>query len=105
MAMEIKVDLSPDDINKTIVEAVAKSAIGEKLTEFVKKQVANLSNSYDNPIERVVRDEIHELVRKIVGDEFKPRIEEFVRKAITEQFVNDIMGKLWQAWVDKSTRY
>jgi hypothetical protein len=56
--MEFKVDINAENINKTITEAISKSAIGVELEKVIKKQVAGLSKSYNNPLDAVVGQEI-----------------------------------------------
>ncbi len=99
--MELNVNINPEDINKQIVEAVAKSAIGETLEKVIKNEVAKISTSYNNPLERVIRAEIERIVRETIINEHKPQLQKMVSKKLTEQITDDLLSKLWEIAVNK----
>ena len=96
--MEIKVDLSAEDIQRQIVDAIAKSAIGAQLQQVILAEVERLKTSYKNPIEGVVRAEIDKLVQGIVTEQFLPQIKEWITEKITEEFTAEMFTKMWEAF-------
>ncbi len=99
--MELNVNINPEDINKQIVEAVAKSAIGETIEKVIKDEVAKISTSYNNPLERVIRAEIERIVRETIINEHKPQLQKMVSNKLTEQITDDLLSKLWEIAVNK----
>jgi len=99
--MEIKVDLNPEQINKTIADAIAKSAIGEELNRIIKEQVKKLSSSYDNPIEKVVHQEIVDQLRAVVTNEYSDVIKKMVQEKVTEEFTKEFFAKLWDSFISR----
>ena len=99
--MEFKVDINAENINKTITEAIAKSAIGVELDKVIKKQVAELSKSYNNPLAAVVGQEIHKIMQQVITENYSNQIKIWVTERMTEEFTNDIFNKLWKSFNDR----
>jgi transposase len=97
--MEVKVNIpEPEDINKSITAAIAQSAIGVKLREVIEAELAKLSNTYNNPIEKVVQDEIRKLLYQIIRDEYEEPIKEKIREILTEELLSEITFRALEAW-------
>lgn len=99
--MDIKVNLEAEDINKEIREAIAKSAIGVELKRAMDKKVKEFSESYRNPLEGIVSDEIVSIVRALVEKEYLPQIKKFIAEKMTDEFVKDLLGKLWEKFINR----
>ncbi len=97
--MQVKVDLSPEQINQTIAEAIAKSAIGKELDRIINEQVQKLSTSYQNPIEPIVRQHIADAVRTCVQEKYGEQIKTWVTAKVTEQFTEELFDKLWEVFI------
>jgi len=96
--MEIKVDLSAEQINGQICEAIAKSAIGEELQKAIEKEVKALSTSYRNPFENIIKSQINTFIQQIVREQYSEQIKELVRAQVTEKFTQDLFEKLWKSF-------
>jgi len=94
--MELNVKIDPEAINKEIVDAVAKSAIGEQLKKIIEEKAKEWGNTYNNPLKPIIEAEISNLMRKIVRDNYMTQIEEFVKKNMTEKFTEDILNNMWK---------
>ena len=94
--MELNVQIDAKTINDTIAHAIATSAIGEQLQASITKVVGELSRSYDNPIEKVVRSEVHKCIQDIITSEFGEQIKTAVHDKITDSFVTEIASKMWE---------
>lgn len=99
--MQVNVDITPEEINRAVADAVIKSAIGESLQKAIEGEVKKLSQSYHNPITAVVQEMILKILRETIDTEFRDRIREQVRQKIEEKFVDDLIGTLWQEWTDR----
>ncbi len=97
--MQVKVDLSPEQINQTIAEAIAKSAIGKELERIITEKVKELSTSFRNPLEPVISRHIEEIVRTTVQEKFGEQIKAWVSAKVTEQFTEELFNKLWEAFI------
>lgn len=98
--MEIKVNIDAEAINKQITEAVAKSAIGKEIKRVIEEKVKELSTSYNNPLTRVVGLEIEKMLRQLIEEEYIGKIKELVSKQMSDEFVKDILGKMWKVYVE-----
>lgn len=99
--MDIKVDISPEAINKAVSDAIIGSAIGAELERVIKDQVSKLSRSYDNPIEVVVRNTIHDCIRDVVAHQFGEQIKAMVAEKVNDQFTAELFDKMWSAFVSR----
>ena len=102
--MEIKVDLSPEQINGQICEAIAKSAIGIELKKVIEKEVEALGRSYNNPFNQIVTTHIHREIERIVREDYKEEIAAFVQEKVTADFTEEMLVQLWNAWEAGSSR-
>lgn len=89
----------PEDINRQITEAIAKSAIGEQLNQYVQKEVTKLANSYNNPVEKAVSDAVQKLLYQIIKDEYEEIIKTKIRELLTDELLGEItMKAIDAAW-------
>lgn len=100
--MELNVDINPEQINKEISEAIAKSAIGETLAKQIKKSVDDLSISYNNPFESIIKDEINNQIRELVQTKYKDQIREAIAEKLKDDFVDTVIDKLWDFFSKKN---
>ena len=98
--MDLSVNIDPEAINKEIVEAVSKSAIGDALSKTIKEEVEKMKNSYSSPYAGIISSEIKILVQKIIRDEYKDALEQFVRTNISQEFTDKLLNKLWDKFED-----
>ena len=87
----INVEINPDDLNKMVVEAILKSSIGDALQAVIDKAVKELSQSYNNPIEPVVKRLLADLIEKQVRanytDALKAKVDEVVKSHLTDDLL------------------
>lgn len=99
--MEVKVELTPEQINTTICEAIAKSAIGDQLQKVIDEEVKKLSQGYSNPFKSIIQNHINMAVQEIVQEQYSGQIKELVRKKVTDQFTEDLFTKLWESFASR----
>lgn len=103
--MEIKVDLSAEQINNQIVEAIAKSAIGVELKRAIDEQVKAMSQSYNNPFKNIITGMIRNEIERIVKEDYTVQINTLVREKVTADFSTEMLTTLWKAWEDRKDQY
>lgn len=99
--MKVNVELTPEQINTTICEAIAKSAIGEELNKVIDGEVKKLSQGYNNPFKGIVSSYIHNAVEQIVKEQYSDQIKELVKKNVTDKFTEDLFNKLWASFENR----
>ena len=97
--MDFNVNIDAEAINKQITEAVAKSAIGKQIKRVVDEEVKKLSTSWQNPLSRVVGIEIEKMLRQLIQEEYMGKIKEWVSKQMSDEFVKNILGKMWKVYL------
>lgn len=97
----VRITVDPEQVNKMLSEALLQSAIGEQLEKVINKEVQALSRSYDNPIEKVVKNEIREAITRIINEEYGEKIKTMVAEKVTEQFTKDLFDKLWSSYTNR----
>lgn len=95
--MEIKVDY--EQINKYMADKLIESSIGEALKDVIDKEIKNLTSSYNNPVEPVVKNHIRNAVSNFIGDEYREKIQGIVREKLTDEFVQDLIDRLWDKFI------
>lgn len=97
----MNLEIKPEDLNRLLTETILKSSIGDLLTKNVQAMVDKLSRSYDNPLEKVIEQEVMSIVRTMIHEDFKPKLLELVRSKISEEMVDKFVSKLWdKTWGD-----
>ena len=93
--MELKIE--PEAVNKLVADAVLNSAIGESVKKAIEKEVANLTRSYDNPLESVIRNHVAEIARTVLREEhgefIKERIKEALAAKLSDEFIDSVCEK------------
>lgn len=95
--MEFKVDIKPENVNDAIVKAVLESSIGDIVKKSIEENVKSLTTrGYGNPIEKVIKDVILEVVKEEV---LKRR--DNIRKIISE----NLTDKMVKASIEKFDKF
>jgi hypothetical protein len=94
---EIKVELSAEDLNKAIADAIVKSVLGETIVKMVNEYVKTISSSYNNPIKTIVEQSGKDLIIQLVHarrKEFEIELEKRITPQVAEALVNKAVEKL-----------
>ncbi len=90
----INVNVSPDDIESAIVQAVMDSALGVTVAEIVQKEIEGLANKWqDTPLRRAIKQEVQRVVVSVVSEEYSERIKQAVRDELTDETLKTIVSK------------
>lgn len=100
--MDIVVNITPEQIDKCVTDAIVKSAIGSR----IEKAVASALQGYE--MTRAIDDEVksatREIVRKIISE--SPDITTKIRDIVIEKLTKEMIGNVVDAALSKlSERY
>lgn len=99
-------ELTGDQVNKFLSDAILKSQIGEVVKKAVEKSIADLSKSYENPFDAVVKREVLNLIEKEVHSQYKPLLEERIKAAMKHWATNEVLDKIVEAATERlKSRY
>lgn len=103
--MDLQVNIDPESINEAVKQAIIKSSIGKALAEEIEKQVARLTQSWDNPLAPLIRQEINKVVIDAIRNEHLDKIRDTVKQKITDQLISDLTESAWDALIKKVENY
>lgn len=78
--MEVKVDLSGEQINDALAKAILDSVIGDKLLNKVEIEVEKIVSGYQSTLDGIVNQEISNHIRELLRTEYKEKIQAAVRE-------------------------
>lgn len=90
----MSLELNPEDINRFVAEAIIKSALGEAVKKAVDKEIASLSQSYNNPIEQVVRNEVAIIIRDVLRAEHLERLKQKLTEALSAKLSDEFIDRV-----------
>jgi len=93
---DIKIELKPEDVNKAIADAIIKSTMGDVLTKMVNEYVIHLTRSYDNPVKKLIEDEVKLIIQQMVAERAP-----VIREIVTAQLADDLTDKLIKTAMEK----
>lgn len=93
-----------DAINAALTRAVAESALGTKIREYVAEEVKRIGDRYDNPLRKLVEAEILTLIRKVIETDYHEQLLSIVRARVTAALTDDLVGELWNQWWKRVSR-
>jgi len=93
---QISINLSAEDINKSVAEAIVASTLGDSIKKMVDEYVKTIHTGYNNPIKKIVEEVAREYIIQLL-DEHRPTIKDEVRKQIT----NDVADRLITVSIEK----
>jgi pantothenate kinase-related protein Tda10 len=97
-------ELTPEQVNSFIANAILESQIGAVVKAAVDRSVAKLSQSYDNPFDQVIKNEVASLIQKEVAEKYRPQLEASIKAAIEKHMTNEVIQNIINAAIDKLGR-
>ena len=101
MQVELKIDA--DAVQRQVVDALMKSAIGAEIEKAIQKILAERHWSHGSVVEQAVRDAMFTECKRIAHDAVKllePQLTEQISQRVTAEAanrtVNEIIGRLWR---------
>lgn len=84
---DIKIELNPEDINKSVADMIAKSVLGSTIAKMVDQTITDISRSYDNPVKKLIEQLVKVEIEKILTKESHTRIVDLTRKHLTDEVI------------------
>jgi transcriptional accessory protein Tex/SPT6 len=95
--MDVKVDLNPEDINKMVVEAILKSTLGDEVKKAVQRNVDQLSNTWQNPLDGVIKQHIERAISAVLSADFKDHLRQKVEAKMAGKITDELIDKIIDA--------
>ena len=102
--VEVTVNIDADAIQQHVVQAILDSAIGKEIKSAIEASVRNLGG-YDGAIRRVVEQEVYQVIKNVVGKDFRTMIETKVKESLSSELVTSIIDSAWKHLMEKVGRY
>lgn len=86
-----KVEMTPEDVNGFVKEAIMKSMLGEKLSEAVNEALKDALDGYNSPVQKLVKEAMQLQILEVLRQpEQAERIKLAVGKICTEKFLTEL---------------
>lgn len=96
--MNIKLDISPEKIQKEITSALIKGAIGNKIVEAIEKAIKPDAFAGKDVIEDAVKEQVSFIVRNLIREEYTEQIKSKIKKRLTK---DDLVSKFTEDYIDR----
>lgn len=94
-------ELTAEQINTFLSNAVLESQIGAVVKEAVARSVADLSKSYNNPFDSVIKAHITRLIDKEVIATYQPTLEQGIKDALAKAMTDEAIARIIEAGMEK----
>ena len=89
------IEMDTETVNRVVADAILNSSLGDHLRKLAEEHLKTLHSSYNNPIKTALEQETFKVVREIVQNELKPKIEVYVRQQLTDEVVQNVAMAAW----------
>ena len=90
--MELKID--PAQVEKMLAQMVLESGLAKHLDAAVQRQLGKLSGTWDNPLDKVVEQEIFSIAREVFRESIRETLKEKVKEALNKKIEGDLADKI-----------
>jgi 3-methyladenine DNA glycosylase AlkC len=99
--------LTPEQINTFIADAVLQSQIGEAVKQSVARSVSELSKTYNNPFDEVIKRHVTQLIDAEVMTTYRPVLEAGIKDALARYMTDDVLTTIVETALTKlrNSRY
>lgn len=98
--MPVQLQMDSQAINNWVAQMILQSALGTKIKQGV-EQLLSGRDWRNDPIEAAVKYEVHNIARKYVEENFKAKIEEAVKTALTPERLQELTNKMIDRIVER----
>ena len=96
--------LTGEQINEFLSKAILESQIGDVVKAAVQRTVGELSKSYNNPFDAVIRRAVDDLISKEVEATYRPVLEEGIKKQMAAYMTEDVVSNIIKTATEKLSR-
>lgn len=94
-------ELTPEQINDFVAKAVLESQIGQAVKDSIARVMKDLTKTYDNPFDVVIKRHIQELIDKEVIATYYPILEAGIKDALAKYMIDEIVNGIIKAGMEK----
>lgn len=88
---EIKLQVSPDEINKYVAEQVLKSALGKTLEDETNKIISKLKDPFTGFLRGLIEEHLLCILRNMLAQgEINERLKDLVKNELTDEIVLEL---------------
>ena len=95
------IDLTSEQVNEAIAQAIIDSKIGDLLKAAVDEEVKKIRQGYDNPVKKVIEQEVLRQIQHLVQTEYKEQLRATIQEHLTTEIIDQITIAAWEAFYDK----
>lgn len=87
------INVSPEDVDKFVSQALLQSCIGAKISIAVEKACKDVLDGYNSPIKDIVKKEVSESIKVYLErPEVKIKLQELIAKHITDDKLDHLLS-------------
>jgi hypothetical protein len=94
--MNISVNLAPEQIEGYVTQAILDSTLGDAIKAVIEDEIKKL-DSWNSPLRAAIQKQILIIIANMLRDEYVDQIKEAVQKKMTDEVLDDISSKAWNA--------
>lgn len=93
--------LTPEQINEFVAQAVLESALGQEVQASIERVMKSFRNTHDNPFDSVIRAHANQIIDKELQTTYRPVLEAGIKTAMTKIMTDETLDKIIQAATEK----
>jgi hypothetical protein len=100
--MAIEVNITPEQINEAVGQAIVDSAIGQSMKKLLEEKVKELGNPYSGLLPKVLEQEVALVLREMIREEpYATMIREKVKEKLTDEIVYKVTNAAYDSFFEK----
>lgn len=100
----IEVNISGEEIQSYLVQAILDSTLGDKVKEVVEDAIRSLTKSVtwrDGPLEKAIRSEVQKILMVMIREEYQEKFRTAIREQLTDEMVFKLVSAAAAAYLNK----
>jgi len=93
--------LTAEQIHEFISKAIIDSQIGDAVRKSIDRVLKDLKSTYDNPIDKVVKQHIERITYELLIEENMPEFKEHIRNALDHYVTEKVVDNIVETAVNK----
>lgn len=96
--------LTPEQINEFIANAVLESQLGEAVKASVARVMDDMRRSFSNPFDEVIKRHVAKVVEELVSTQYRTVLEEGIKTRLAEAMTDEVFEKIIEAAIERFKR-
>lgn len=98
----LQINITPEQIDQLVRDKIMEAALGKNIQAMINKILS--PNSYNNPVEEVLKQTLAAIVRDLLEKDYRPQLEAAVREEIDKRVTAEVVAKYADAAITKVVR-